>query len=444
MTAILTKYSFFKENNSIFEEELPKKGVKSINSPNILPNKFLTADFNFKSPLFSNRFINIGYLKSLISSGNVGQIQPVIKIISGAKHIKGVKAAVNYIARFAGLKQTNDGDEKIQLYNQDGKIIETKEEAGRIIKEWQKDFKTGQNMMTHMLFSPGGKEEKNKKKAFLATKKFLEDNLKARGFDYFFAAHHDTDNHHFHVIIKKKNKLKENLRFDKHDFFVLRDQYAKQLTSYGIKSNSVARMDKKEVLENIEKKITALKEQNSHYQSKLSNKSTKDFNAYVYKANIAGRIESIIKEISFKEKEVGFFDQSKLKQNLKELKDFKKEIVKSTNKEEVKRAIELTIQHFNKENQAISKKIDDLINKDENVKFAYLKRKEQGKYLKQIIQKQVDEIKKAEVQLKEDLKVEKFDPEDQNIIKDAFVHFGLMKDMAKRLDKGLGIGIKVS
>ena len=447
MAIVLTKYNFFQETDSVFEEEEFRKSTKSIKAAtDILPNNFLKYDANFKSLKFDGRFTNISYLKSLLSGDDKTLVQPVIKIISSANNIKGVRAAVNYIARFAGLKEENSDHKDTKLYDQDGRLIKNKEDAAAIVQEWTKDSKKGQNLMSHMLFSVGGSEEKNKRRSFIATKKFLEDNLKARGYDYFFAAHYDTKNHHFHVIVKKKNKLKENLRFDKHDLFVLRDLYAKNLTAHGIKRGSLARMDNKEVLENIEKKVAVLKERNTHYQSKLTQESSKDFNAYVYKAKIAGTLESLIKEVKYHKednKEMSFFDKNKLNNNLKDLKAFKKEIVRSSSKEQIRKAIELNISYFNKENSAIAKKIDDLINNDNKVKFAYLKQKETGKYLKQIIKKQMSEIDKARIQLKEDLSANKFDDEERQIVKQALLHFGAVQEKARKLEVGLGGGLKM-
>lgn len=448
MTIILTKYNFFQKSDVVFEEEEFRKTSKSIKtSPAVLPNNFLKDYANHKSLFFDGRFTNINYLKNLLSGNDKILVQPVIKIISSANNVKGVKAAVNYIARFAGLKEEDSHHKDTNLYDQDGKLIKDKEEAAGIVREWTKDFKKNQNIMSHMIFSVGGSEEKNKQRSFIATKKFLEDNLKARGYSYFFAAHYDTNNHHFHVIVKKKNKLKENLRFDKHDLFVLRDLYAKNLTAHGIKRGSLARMDNKEVLENIEKRVAFLKERNNYYQSKLTQDSSKDFNAYVYKAKIAGTLENIIKEVGYHKegnKEMGFFDKNKLNNTLKDLKAFKKEIVQSNSKEQIQKAIELNISYFNKENAAIAKKIDDLINNDNKIKFAYLKQKETGKYLKQIIRKQTAEIDKARIQLKEDLKTNRFSAEEAHIIKQALLYFGVIQDKARKLEAGLGSASKMN
>ena len=448
MTIILTKYNFFQKSDVVFEEEEYRKTSKYIKtSPAVLPNNFLKDDGNYKSLFFDGRFTNISYLKNLLSGNDKTLVQPVIKIISSANNIKGVKAAVNYIARFAELKEEDSHHKDTNLYDQDGKLIKDKDEAAEIVQEWIRDFKKNQNIMSHILFSVGGSEEKNKQRSFIATKKFLEDNLKARGYNYFFAAHYDTKNHHFHVIVKKKNKLKENLRFDKHDLFVLRDLYAKNLTAHGIKRGSLARMDNKEVLENIEKRVAFLKERNNYYQSKLTQDSSKDFNAYVYKAKIAGTLENIIKEVGYHKegnKEMGFFDKNKLNNTLKDLKTFKKEIVQSNSKEQIQKAIELNISYFNKENAAIAKKIDDLINNDNKIKFAYLKQKETGKYLKQIIRKQTAEIDKARIQLKEDLKTNRFSAEEAHIIKQALLYFGVIQDKARKLEAGLGSASKMN
>ncbi len=480
------QYSFFKNNNSVFlDDEESDNPTKIGKLPSITPNRFLAQNFNLKSPLFTQRLINLDYLRGLIlgAKNTKDQVQPVIKIISSAKDIRGVKAAVNYIARFVGFgeevsKQNQEQANQDQLnqyqsnslnespgklseklpeelpeelltrkvklrvesdtvlYNQDGKQITSKEEAEAIIKIWQKDFKKDQNIMSHMMFSIGGDEDKNKQRGFLATKKFLEDNLKARGFDYFLAAHYDTKNHHFHVIVKKKNNLGENLRFDKHDLFVLRDLYAKTLTAYGVKRASVARMDQKQILENIEKKLVSIREQNTHYQSKLAAVPANRFNAYVYKARIALKLEALIKETDYHKKnnkEMGFFDKVNLSNNKIELQSLKKQIVKSTNGEEIKTAIELTINSFAKDNQLLAKKLNEELNLDDNTKFAYLKPKETRGYFKQILERQLLEITKAEHQLQTDLKGTKLNQEERGVVKDAITYFDDMKQVIVKL-----------
>ena len=101
MATILTKYNFFKEGDPVFENDDLKRSPKSIRKPtDVLPNNFLKHEGNFKSLNFDGRFLNIGYLKNMLSGDDKTLVQPVIKIISGAKDIRGVKAAVNYIARF--------------------------------------------------------------------------------------------------------------------------------------------------------------------------------------------------------------------------------------------------------------------------------------------------------------------------------------------------------
>lgn len=426
------KYSFFKADDPVFDEgrRKPRNGKL----PDVLP----------RSIHFNSRLTNINYLKGLLSSSNSNlQLQPVIKIISKADHIRGVKAAVNYIARFAGLKAEQEkGHEQVVLYDQDGKIIKSQEEVTQIVKQWQQDTKKGRNIMTHMIFSPGGNEERNKQKSLAATKQFLEQNLKARGFDYFLAPHFDTKNHHFHVIVKQTSKLSKNFRLDKHDLFVARDLYAQNLTNYGVKRSSAARLDKKEVLEKIISKIENLKEQNTVYQAKLADKSSKDFNAYGYKARLAGKIEKIASEIKYnqeKNKDMNLLDKLKLEKDYQELKKFKKEIIKQTKKEDIKTVISKTISFFEKDNQLLAGKIDETLNQDNQTKFAYLKPKQPGKYLTLIIQNQVKEINQAKEQLKQDLKLNSvnFDLEKQQLIKQSLIHFDSLTNQARKLELGI-------
>lgn len=428
------KYNFFREDDPIFWSE-DRQNPKSIRTENVLP----------KSTLFSHRLTNIDYLRNLLSQKDAGTVQSVIKIISSASNIKGVKAAVNYIGRF--VLKPEDQHKGTTLYDQNGKIIENKEQAGEIIKNWSQDFKEGQNIMSHMLFSVGKTDESNRNKAFLATKIFLEENLKARGFDYFFAPHYDTDNLHFHVIVRKKNRLQKNLRFDKHDLFVMRDLYSKTLSNFGIKRMSLARLDNEEVLDRIEKKIASIKERNSHYQSRLAKESGKDFNAYVFKAKLAATIENVIKEIKSQKSNnptLGVFDKINLERRLADLKTFKKSIVKGQSKEELKKTIEMTIASFKKDNSALASKMDEMINGNRDIKFAYLKQREVGSYVKGILERQIKEIDSARLQLKEDVKNVNLNEDDKKVINAALVYFDNFRNRARKIEQELTkVGIKL-
>ena len=188
-------------------------------------------------------------------------------------------------------------DPEVKMYDQNFKII-GKAEAETIATQWLKDCKKNEIVSRHILLSIGGKEDKNKTLAI--TKLFLEDVFRSKGYDYFFAAHNDTVNDHFHVIIKKKNNLGQNLRFNKNDVFILRQKYANYLEKVGIKRSILARRDKKEIIQKVREGIEHMKNDNSWYQSKLNKGNQKDFNAYNYKANIAGRIEEIIGVLTIK------------------------------------------------------------------------------------------------------------------------------------------------
>ncbi len=455
-----SNYSFFKAGNLIFEDDDLQKPVRISKVANILPNSLRGKGFDLKTPLFAKRLTSLDYLRGIISGADdpKNQVQAVIKVISSSKNISGVKDAVNYIARFVGFGSEEEiskrnapkvGAEddlglktKLKLakstclYDQDGNHIKTKDEATKKIQEWNRDFKKGENIMSHMLFSVGGEEEKNKKPAMLATKKFLEDHFKARGFDYFFAAHYDTKNHHFHVIVKKKNKLGLTLYFDKHDLFVLRDQYAKALTAYGVKRATVARMDQKQILGSIEKKLANIREQNTHYQSKLAAAPAEKFNAYVYKARICTKLEALIKEIDYYKsgnKEMGFLNKVNLTNSKIDLKNLKKQIVKSTNGEQITKAITMSIKAFAKDNVILAKKLHKELNLDDTTKFAYLKPKETIGYLKQILDRQFDEIVKAQLQLKQDLSGTKFTQEERGVVQKGLIYFDEMKEQILKL-----------
>lgn len=256
---------------------------------------------------FGKRFSDQDYINQFDNQNFTQAKNLVVKILpvkKAPKTLNNLRRQILYIGKLLESEEKKSLDSKLpdrdkttKLYDQDFNLI-TKEEVKNITKDWIKDFKDGEALSHHVLLSIGGKEDKNK--ALSVTKLFLEDTFRSQGYDYFFAAHNDTPNDHFHVIIKKKNNLGKNLRFNKNDTFLLRQKYAQYLEKVGIKRQILARRDQKIIIKKVEEMEEHLKNNNSWYQSKLNKGNQKDFNAYNYKANLTGRIEEEINVLKVK------------------------------------------------------------------------------------------------------------------------------------------------
>ena len=263
---------------------------------------------------FGSRFQDQDYTQQLHAqnSGTEARKSLVVKILpvkSGPKNVEEQTSQSLYIAKFIKADvsldlELNNFIEKVdqqkysQLYNQNFQAITSVEEVKNITKAWAADFNSGEVISRHILLSVGGKEDKNK--ILAVTKLYLEDVFRNKGYEYIFAGHYDTENYHFHVIVKKKNNLGQNLRFSKNDTFILRQKYADYLEKVGIKRQILARKDQKKIIDKLETREEHLKNNNTWYQSKLNKGNQKDYNAYNFKANVAGRIEEEINVLKVK------------------------------------------------------------------------------------------------------------------------------------------------
>lgn len=250
----------------------------------------------------------------------------VIKVLPVAKAPRDrarLTAQILYVGKMVGVEVKIVLKERLygELYNQNGEIITEVSKVKILSADWERAEGSGEANSRHIILSVG--EKIDKQKATAATKLFLEDVLKSKGFDYVWAGHFDTQNDHFHVVVKKRNNLGENLRFSKDDLFVMMQKYSEYLEMVGIKRSIVARRDQKKVIKNVAEGVEHMKNNNDWYQSKLAKGNAKDFNAYNYKANLAGRITEeigVFEVKSFLQKELNHENKNlvnKLRKNIK-------------------------------------------------------------------------------------------------------------------------------
>ena len=227
-------------------------------------------------------------------------------------------------------------------YNKDGKKVDLK--------------MRGVADTTHILFSVGSKPDL--KKATEATRSFLQENFKAVGFRYIMVTHNDTDNLHFHVVVHNRNLLEKTQRlyFDKSDLFVLRKEYAKHLKSFGIKRESTLRKDRPNILESIKDGVERLYERKSWFQSKVIDSDKSNKNVYVAKSALLKQVQNSIKKIEYELKKTNIIEGQKLKKYLKEVREIKADITKSS-QVSIDKIRKDAIKYFLKQDKALANKL---------------------------------------------------------------------------------------
>lgn len=293
-----------------------------------------------------------GYLQQTRS----GKPEVVVKIVSGAMGKGAVKNIVDYIARDADYMR-GDGQEIVPLETQDGEILKTEEERDALIREWAADFEaperykrqawkqeliqrleyerrqlgyqqvrtglsgreetrlaelnlalktmrykqggkvinlniTAPKDTIHMLLSVGGQGHKTEA-AKEAVRQFLNDNFGSNGGEYLIAQHTDTENLHYHVILKARNRMTgERLQFDKEDLFNLRQEFTYQLTMMGIERAATLRQDRVATYESIRKQRETMETNLGWYESKVANAQAVD--AFGVKGNALKQTERLL------------------------------------------------------------------------------------------------------------------------------------------------------
>lgn len=336
-----------------------------------------------------------------------GRPEAVVKIVSGAMGKGSVKNIMDYIARDADYMR-EEGRELIELETQDGVILTTELERDTLIQDWSKDFEAAERYKNqawkrdiiqqleyergqlgyqqvkkgltsaeekrlaelnqalktytyeqngkvidlkinapketiHMLLSVGGQGHSTKA-AKEAVRQFLSENFACDGYEYAFAQHTDTENLHYHVILKAKNSLnKERLHFNKEDLFNLRQEFTYQLSMVGIERTATLKKDRVATYESITKQRETLETNLNWYESKVARAQAVD--AFGAKGNALKQTERLLgmaKEAlakASKEQKAG------LKQEVAELEQHKKSL------------LELKPGQFEKEREATVKQI---------------------------------------------------------------------------------------
>lgn len=295
------------KNNFFFEEEL----LKSRNSkklPNILPrNVGFNIQNNISSPSIKKTKLLFPIPKDdEIKDSNKYQ-KLVIKVTKDAKCPKTKANQYQQLLYFSRIEKKEINKElelknkDTYLYDHNDNIVYARNDIDKLATDWANDkYRRGEESISrHILLSVGGKVDKDK--ALVATSQFLKETFGAKGFEYCYAPHYDTENDHIHVVVKKRNHLGKNFRFSKSDLQKFKVKYHEKLGQIGIKRDISRRLEDDEVILRIREQQERLVGDNSWYQNKLNKGNQKEFNAYTYKATLSGKTEEQVNIIKIKE-----------------------------------------------------------------------------------------------------------------------------------------------
>lgn len=215
---------------------------------------------------------------------------------------------------------------------------------------------------THMILSVGGqaKDETELEKATMAVRNFLSVHFKSTGHKYVFAAHTDTDNLHYHVIIKNSNDIDgKNLKFDRADLFALRHNFSMELEKFGIQRAATLRKDKAYQLNRIAKGIEWLHENKDWYTQALGKENGGySFNALLYRNRILRNTDLLIKSANYLlSREGNSFHGNRLKEQVRVLKLFK-EKMKKISIDNGFNEIKATVGKLGNDNHFLARKIE--------------------------------------------------------------------------------------
>jgi hypothetical protein len=217
---------------------------------------------------------------------------------------------------------------------------------------------------THFVLSVGGKHSgRALENATDAIREFLARNFGDAGHHYVFAAHTDTVNLHYHVVMKNLNELtRERLKLDKVDLFVLRQDLSNELTINGIERQATLRMDRVKTIEKIHKGVEQVRARHTWYQSELERgkEAFRNFNIGTYRNFTLKKTQRLIVGIN---KELGKLalqgSRKSLKEDLKYLKAFKKDLMK-VSPDIFKIEKESLLKKINKDNILLFQKLEKL------------------------------------------------------------------------------------
>ncbi len=161
-------------------------------------------------------------------------------------------------------------------------------------KDMEEKFAKRPRDFSHIILSAGG-DKPNEKSVDTATKQFLEENFKEKGFEYVYTTHKDTDNLHTHVIVNNYNKY-NGYKFSPNKFELqqLRLEYRNHLDNFGINRTVTYKIDRKNYLENLQNEAENIKNVKSPYmKDKLKNIENHNFDILKFRKNSVNQIDRL-------------------------------------------------------------------------------------------------------------------------------------------------------
>lgn len=218
---------------------------------------------------------------------------------------------------------------------------------------------------THMVLSVGGrpKNQRELKKANEAVRSYLNKNLGDLGHRYLFTPHNDTDNLHYHVIIKNCNEFdRKMLRFDKADLFMMRQSFARELERVGFERGAELRKDRELTLERIATGIEQLHQNQTWYQNHLSKGSNKGFDAFMYRSKAIRKTNFLLSALNAEHKHTAFFELKKnanINELKKEVRSFRSAL-QAVRPKDLEKEKQLLITKLSKDSAFLSTKISQI------------------------------------------------------------------------------------
>ena len=190
------------------------------------------------------------------------------------------------------LITTNENHEIYEIPIADLKFVEPfNQKMKQTLSNKPKDF-------SHIVLSAGG-DNPNKNKTETATKQFLEENFKAKGYEYIYTTHNDTKNLHTHVIVNNYSKYNEH-KFspNKFDLQELRINYRNKLDELGIDRSATYTFDRKNCLKILKNKAENYKNfKTSHFEDRSENINKYNFDIIQFRKNSLKGIDKLSEQL---------------------------------------------------------------------------------------------------------------------------------------------------
>lgn len=151
---------------------------------------------------------------------------------------------------------------------------------------------------SHIILSAGG-DNPSKELVETATKQFLEESFKSKGFEYIYTTHDDTKNLHTHVIVNNYSRYNE-VKFcpNKFELQELRLEYKKHLDDVGIDRTASFKLDRENYLKTLKKEAENVKHVKSPYfKDKLEHIEKHDMDILKFRKNGIEQIDKLSSQL---------------------------------------------------------------------------------------------------------------------------------------------------